>query len=47
MKDALQPTGVFANLITVSLIISSGRDEIKDERIYHCLPANINDVFSS
>lgn len=46
MKDVLQPTGVLANLITVSLMISSGRDEIKAERIYHCLPAKmkINEV---
>lgn len=41
VKNVLQPTGVLANLMTVSLIISSGRDEIKAERIYHCLPADI------
>jgi hypothetical protein len=40
-NDVLQPTGVLANWMTVSLMISSGREEIKAERIYHCLPANM------
>jgi hypothetical protein len=41
-KDSLHPTGVSANCITVSLMISSGRDEMSAERMNHCLPAGDN-----
>ena len=35
----LQPTGVSANFMTVSLIISSGKEDIRAERMNHCRPA--------
>ena len=38
-KSLLQPSGVSANFITVSLTTSSGREEIRAERMNHCLPA--------
>lgn len=38
-RYALQPTGVSAKDITVSLMISSGSEVIRAERMNHCLPA--------
>lgn len=37
--DLLQPMGVSANCMTVSLMMSSGKEEISAERMNHCLPA--------